>query len=287
MAFASRRSSPKRVRPRFFANGVERLESRALLATASPSFAAPDLSGLIRQADQGVNTGPATIQRMLSALQTQLQSGPLGDLSAGTVGSTDAASEASTLITSFQANVDQQLSPRFPNIDKVLNLEATAIGSEFAALDAQATGALISDSTLVSQAGAAIDSLTSGPLRPLNTSNSGYVVATNTFEDNLNAVATSLSGTTTTPSSLFQAQTIANADAQAYGDAIAASLVTRPQVNQRVQIAVTDLQNTVAGINTGGTSTPAAQFTQAVTTFDQAVLGQSGVFGPNGPLRRR
>lgn len=258
-----------------------------MLATTPLAFNAPDLSGLIQQAFHGVNTGPATIHRMLSALETQLRNGPLQDLNSGTLGSTDVSTEVSSLVTSFQNNVDQQLSPRFPNIDSILKQEGAAIGAEFNALDAQSTAGLISNSTLSNLAGAAVGSLTNGPLSPLNTPNSGFVQATTTFEDNLNAVAAALSTTAKTPITLINAQTVIDADAQAYSAAIAAATVTNPQLNILVDNAVTDLQNIVGGITAGNSKTPQAQLTQAITTFDQAVLGDAGVFGANGPNRRR
>src|SRR4051794_23271321 len=49
---------------------VEALEGRALMATGA--FVAPDLTPYIHAAFRGANTGPATIQTMLNALETQL-----------------------------------------------------------------------------------------------------------------------------------------------------------------------------------------------------------------------
>jgi hypothetical protein len=83
-----RRASERRV------FGVVALEESALLAASAETFTGPSLSDLIALARQAVNTAPAGIDRMLQALQTQLTSGPLADLTAGTVNGNDNYSAA-------------------------------------------------------------------------------------------------------------------------------------------------------------------------------------------------
>src|SRR5262245_38883354 len=79
---------------------IEGLEDRRLLAT----FSAPSLTGLIAQAWQGKDTSRATIGVMLKALQTQLASGPLADLQAGTVDGDGFVSEVQELVGSYAQN---------------------------------------------------------------------------------------------------------------------------------------------------------------------------------------
>ena len=93
---------------------LEASRGRALLSTATETFNGPSLSGLIQQAEQGKDTSPQVINQMLSALEGQLTGGPLADLSAGTVDGDGFVVEVQSLETSFEANVDQQLSPEFP-----------------------------------------------------------------------------------------------------------------------------------------------------------------------------
>src|SRR6516162_6439701 len=81
--FANKQTALKPRKPRRGSLVLERLESRALMAVATEAFAPPDLSGLITQAFEGVNTSAAAISTMLTALETQLENGPLADLTAG------------------------------------------------------------------------------------------------------------------------------------------------------------------------------------------------------------
>src|SRR6516165_110738 len=92
---------------------VEALESRQLLSTTTEVFNGPSLSGLIAQAFEGKNTSRAAIKTMLTALQTQLTSGPLADLNSGTVDGDGFITESQILIASYNQNVDQQLLPHF------------------------------------------------------------------------------------------------------------------------------------------------------------------------------
>ena len=64
---------------------VESLEQRALLAATAETFTGPSLNDLITLAKDGTDTSSAAINRMLNALETQLTSGPLADLTGGTV----------------------------------------------------------------------------------------------------------------------------------------------------------------------------------------------------------
>ena len=81
------------------------------------AFTGPSLTGLISQAFHGKDTSQAAINTMLSALQTQLTSGPLADLNSGTVDGNGFITEAQSLVASYYQNVDQQLLPHFTHID--------------------------------------------------------------------------------------------------------------------------------------------------------------------------
>src|SRR5271165_3114316 len=88
---------------------LERLEDRRLLAAVTEAFTGPSLSGLISLAFHGKDTARAAIKTMLSALQMQLTDGPLANLNSGAVKGNVFVSEAQSLVTSFNQNVDQQL----------------------------------------------------------------------------------------------------------------------------------------------------------------------------------
>src|SRR5271157_2499174 len=144
---------------------LERLEDRRLLATATEAFTGPSLSGLIAQAFHGKDTAQAAIKTMLSALQTQLTDGPLAALSSGTVVGNVFVSEVQSLVASYNQNVDLQLLPHFTHIDNMLKLQGQQVVANLVSLNQQSTVALIS--SLPKQAGAAINTLTGGPIHSL------------------------------------------------------------------------------------------------------------------------
>jgi hypothetical protein len=137
-----------------------------LLAAA---FTGPSLSGLISQAFNGKDTAEATIKTMLSALRTQLTDGPLTDLNSGAVDGFGFVSEVQSLVTSDNQNVDQQLLPHFTHIDNMLKLQGQQVVANLVSLNQQSTVGLISPDNLPTQAGAAINTLTGGPIYSLNT----------------------------------------------------------------------------------------------------------------------
>src|SRR3954469_13850860 len=116
---------------------VEGLEDRRLLATGT--FTAPSLTGLITQAWQGQDTSRATINTMLKALQTQLTSGPLADLQAGTVNGDGDVTEVQGLGGSYAQSVNQQLLPHFVNIDELLLLQGQRMAADAVALNQENT----------------------------------------------------------------------------------------------------------------------------------------------------
>jgi hypothetical protein len=269
------------------APAIERLESRALLATASPSFQPPDLSGLIRQADRGANTAPAAIDRMVQALESQLTTGPLADLNAGTVDGSGFVQEVSSLVTSYKANADQQLSPQFPNVDNLIKLQGTRILADVTALNQQSTAGLLTTAQLRTSAATAISDLTGGALKPLGTPFTAYATRTQTFESGLNTLAQGLATGAATPLTIAQVNTTVNAEAEAYRADLAGSLYVHPNVEQIVNTAVTTLENSVSSAAQSGGTTAQAQVQAAITAFDAAMLDTTGLFGPQGLLARR
>src|SRR5271166_3182858 len=265
---------------------LERLEDRRLLAAATETFTGPSLSGLISQAFHGKNTAEAAIKTMLSALQTQLTDGPLANLNSGTVKGNVFVSEVQSLVTSFNQNVDQQLLPHFTHIDNMLKLQGQQVVANLISLNQQSTVnpqgtvvGLTSPDNLPTQAGAAINTLTSGPIYSLNTPVSAYVTATQSFETDLGTVTDQLSATT--PLSLSDVSTTIQAEAEAYRASMDAGLqVTHPGLSSTVNAAVTTLEISVSS------STDESDINTAIAAFDAAILDTTGLFGLNGPVNR-
>src|SRR5271157_3735824 len=193
--------------------------------------------------------------------------------------------EAQRLVASYDQNVDQQLLPHFTHIDNMLKLEGQQVVANLVSLNQQSTVGFISN--LPTQAGAAINTLTGGPIHSLDTPVSAYVMATQTFETDLGAVAATL--TATTPLTLPQVSTTNQAEAEAYRASMDAGLqVTHPNISSTVNAAVTTLESSVIAIaNASPTpSNPTAEsdIHAAIATFDSTILDTTGLFGLNGPV---
>src|SRR5271165_4696984 len=231
---------------------LERLEDRRLLAAATEAFTGPSLSGLISQAFHGKNTAEAAIKTMLTALQTQLTAGPLNELNTAVVTGNGFVSEVQSLVASFNQNVDQQLLPHFTHIDNMLKLQGQQVVANLISLNQQSTvgtPTLIPIDSLPTQAGAAINTLTRGPIFSLNTPVSAYVTATQSFETDLGVLANSLSSTATPTLTLPEVSTTIQAEAEAYRASMDAGLqVTHPNISSTVNAAVTTLEDTVITI---------------------------------------
>ena len=136
-------------------------------------------------------------------------------------------------------------------------------------------------------AGAAINTLTGGPIFSLNTPVSAYVTATQSFETDLGVVANTLSSTATTPLTLTDVSTTIQAEAEAYRASMDAGLqVTHPGLSSTVNAAVTTLEDTVETIASANSSTAQADIHTAIAAFDSAILDTTGLFGLNGPVNR-
>ncbi len=279
------RQAARRGRRRRFL--VESLENRQLLATATvtgPTFVSPSLSGLIGEANRGVNTGPAVIDTMLSALQTQLTNGPLADLNSAAVDGSGFVTESQDLVSSYSQSVDQQLSPRFTHIDQILQLQGQRIVADLASLNQQETvGIITSTSSLSIAAGGAIAALTAGPIVSLETPISAYVTTTQSFETNLSTLVASLNSSGTPSLTLSQVNTTFQAEAEAYRtDMNAGLLVTHPNIAATVGTAVTTLEDTVNTIAADNSATALSQLHTAIAQFDTAILDTTGLFGTMG-----
>ena len=266
---------------------VEVLEGRALMATSATTFNGPSLAGLIQLANEGVNTVPAGINRMVQALEAQLTSGPLADLRAGTVAGSDFVTEVQDLNTSFAQNVDQQLLPKFPNVNRIIELQGERIVADVQSLNQQNSVGLITGTQLISQSQTAINSLTGGPLLPLGTPLSALASQTRGFESNLNVLQQSL-GTSANPQlTIDQVNSTLGDQANAYRADIKSAIgVTHPNVFGIVDSAVTTLINQSNTIAQADASNAQTQLAAAITTFDTAILDTTGLFGPRGIISR-
>ena len=262
---------------------VECLEDRKLLATTTETFTGPSLTSLIQQAYAGQDTSGATISTMLQALQKQLTDGPLADLSAGTVDGNGFITEAQSLEGSYAQNVDQQLSPAFPNIDTILKLQGQRIVAGLVSLNQQSTEGLITGTDAATQAQTLIKALTSGPIISLGTPVSAYVTTTQTFESDLIALASNLGSTSpiADPGLTFLAE------AEAYRAEMHAGLqVTHPNISNSVDQAIDALENAVGAVDLTNATTAQIQLTAAFTAFDTAMLDKTGLFGTQGPVAK-
>ena len=219
---------------------------------------------------------------METALQSQLTNGVLTALQGGTLTQPDFQISVFNIVTNYQTNVDQQLLPRFKNIDAILKGQAQSVIGVGNALNTQLEAGLITQAQYTTEAAQAINAITGGPLYPLNTPNSGFVKATQALETQLNLLPPRSPPARRPPLTLVQAQAIANADAEAYLLPMNTALFTHPNIARKVNTAVQTFETSVNAITTTGTTTPAQQMTAAITALDDALLDNNGLFGPNG-----
>jgi len=144
---ASARILASRRRRRGVAPRLEGLEDRALLA--SSAFTAPDLGDLISGSQLGQDTANPTIARELGALKSQLNSGPLADLKAGTVQQAGFTSEANAMLASYNQQADSVLLPRYPNVAGIVKARGAGLQADFLARNATTTAVTPPSSTFV------------------------------------------------------------------------------------------------------------------------------------------
>ncbi len=287
MVFLDRLTSTRSTRSRA-SIAVESLETKALMATTSTAavatgFTAPDLSGLVSSAEYlHQNTGPATIKTMETALQSQLTNGVLTALQGGTLIPADYQTSVSNVVTSYETNVDQQLLPRFKNIDAILKGQAQSALALVNTLTLQLNDGLITATQYNTEAAQGINAITGGPLYPVNSTYSGYATATTALETQLNLLPPTLATGASPSLTLAQAQAIAISDANTYQVALNTALFNKPTVAGKVNTAISTFETSVNAITTTGTTTPAQQLTAAITALDTALLDSTGLFGAKG-----
>ncbi len=235
----------------------EALESRTLLAAATETFSGPDLSGLIAAARAGQYSAPAAIDQVVSALESQLTSGPLGDLNSGAVNTSGFVAEVQSLESSYEQYADSELLPEFPNVDELTKEQGQRIVADVISLSQQNAVGLISSSDFATDAAADINSLTSGPIFALNTPVSAFVTTTENFETELNALAQSLSTGASPALTVPQVTSTLLAESNSYiADVYAGLKVPHGNVSEAVASAVANLE--VASSNLDQSSTSSA-----------------------------
>ena len=238
-----------------------------------------------RAGKAGQRHGPRGDRSDAPVARDAAHGGPLADLSSGAVNGDGFVQEVQSLESSYEQNVDQQLSPEFPHVDEMLKLAGQAIVADVISLNQQNTVGLLSSSDLITDAQTAIDSVTDGPILSLGTPLSGYATATQTFEANLDTLVQSLSSSAATPLDPADVSTTLVTEAEAYQADIHAGLeVTHPYISSMVDAAVDNLENAASAIAQDDNSAAQSQLTSAISTFDAAILGTTGLFGP---ARRR
>jgi hypothetical protein len=283
---STKRSGGRRARSgRAGAIRLEVLEGRTLLSTAAETFTGPDLTGLIALAHQGQDTAPAGINQVVQALESQLTSGPLADLTGGSVDGNGFVAEVQTLESSYEQYADQQLLPEFPNVNQYMKLQGQRIVADMISLNEQSTVGLISSSDAATDAQTVINSLTGGPIFALNTPLSAFVTTTTNFETDLMDLAQSLSTGASPALTVPQVTGTLVAEANAYvADIYAGLKLAHPNVSDAVATAVINLGVAATKLDTTSNANAQTELESAITTFDDAVLDKTGVFGPAGDV---
>ena len=277
------RPDGRKLRRRGFS--IESLERRALLTTTE-TFVAPSLTSLITQAEHGKNTSQQGINLMVDALQSQLQSGPLADLNSGAVDVNGFITEAQSLEMSYEQNVDQQLSPRFPNIDALLKLQGQRVVTNLDRLESAGVGRPDRRSLNCRHTSSqtTIASLSKGPILALGTTSKTITNTTTAFVAELKSLSTDLGNSTLT---LAQVSSTLGAEAEAYRTDVHAGIqVTQFKISGEADTDINALESSAISIAQTNPTDAQAQLTSAITTFDNAVLDTTGLFAPHGALSK-
>lgn len=262
---------------------IEALEQRALLAAGTETFNLPSLQHLIIQGKEGHNSAPAMINVVLTALTSQLLSGPLADLESGNVDGFGFVTEVQSLESSYETAVNDALLKEFPTVDRQLVLQGQRIVADLNALNQQNAVGLLSFTDFASQSDTAINSLTGGPLFSLHSPLTSYAKVTQEFEASLNNIADGLGASV--PLAPSDASLTMLAGTVAYqADIHAALQVTRPGISNTVDMAVASLIATGNAVANETSSDAQTLITTAISAFDAAILDTTGVFGPKGPF---
>jgi hypothetical protein len=266
---------------------VESLERRSLLTASAETFTGPSLTGLITEAKHGQNTAPAVITKMVSALESQLNSGPLSDLIYGTVTSNGFISEAQSLETSFEQDLTtQKLAADFPKVDivQLLKLQGENVVANLTAENQENAVGLIAESNLVSTFQSTIGALTSGPILAIGTSSSVLPARTKAFRNELNVLSSDLSNGSLT---IDQLTTTLGAEAEAYRSQVHAAIqVYDPAISGHADTHINALENTINAIEESSASNESTEVNSAIKTFVGSVLDTTGLFGTHGSFSK-
>lgn len=263
-----------RVRPR-----LELLEQRSLLATAA--FQAPDLSDLIRAAQQGQVTVPQAYFRMVDALQNQLTAGPLADLNSGQSSSSDFVAAVEGMVNEFNQSIDAQI-PTAHFLGARLKSQGARILAEVVAMDQENAVGLISDSQLGTQAQDAIAALNEWPAAEKDGLFFAVVDRTRSFEQDQQSLIASMDSSAASPLAIDQVATTLAAESLAYESYIAAYAFAHPFVSDFLDNATNDLAAQVAALAQNGSGNQQSQVAALVANFDSIVLGSNGLLGARG-----
>jgi hypothetical protein len=272
---------------------LECLEARSLLTATGPDFIAPDVSDLFLAARNGENTSAAAFTRTLTALQDQLTSGPLADLAAERVGGDAFVAEVTSLVSSFQASVDQAYLRFAPRLARLLDLQGTAILTTERLFNTELQANLFPKPTFspnpeyyyLKASTEAVRKLTlSRPLWPLGTPVLAYFNQAGLLAAGIqNDVVANLGPGAPHPLTLAQAQAVATGEAETLRTNFDASLTRHPRFAAVVDAALTQFETSMAQIQPDAPN-PQAQASAALDVFESQVLDGNGLFGPRGPL---
>ncbi len=266
---------------------VETLEPRALLTASTETFVGPSLTNLFAEAKQGKNTAPAVITKMVTALQSQLISGPLADLNSGAVNSNGFIVEAQALEIRYEQNlVAQKIAGHFPKIeiDQILRLQGQSVVASLIAENQRSEVGLIPGSNLSWTFQSTIKSLTSGPIQGIGTAKSVPASLTKAFRNQLNLLSNDLGNGSLT---LDQFNTTLGAEAEAYrGQIHAAIQPSSLAISGRTDNRINILESTVNTIAQAAPTNASSQAASAIKTFVGSVLDTTGIFGPRGAFSK-
>ncbi len=259
---------------------LEMLEQRELLTATTETFVGPNLNPLLKRS----NPGPAIINKMTVALQTQITNGPLADLKAGKVDSTGFVTEVQSLAASYVNYSDSKLA-KLPSVKEVVNLQSARAVADQIAIEQSNSVGLVSDATYISVATTAVNSLTKGPILPNNTPVSNLLKRTNQFIKQVDTIVAAFGNGAL---KLSDAANSIIADAEAYRtDMHSAILVGHPIQSNDIDGDVIRLENAAANIvATNNAKLSAGQLIGSVNTFYNGVIDIFGTFGPRGPVAK-
>ena len=250
---------------------LETLEDRQLLSTTIG----------------GTTPSVVVIRRSLADLQSQLTTGPLADLSSGAVDGNGFVIEVQSVVSSYEQSINQKLLPKLASIDELLTLQAQRITADLVSLNQQSTVGMFDSNDLPMVSGAAINSLTSGPIYSTHTSVNTNISTTQIFETNLASLARTLSSTSSNALTISDVSTTLQAEAESYrADMFAALKVTHQSQAGKIDNAVTTLENYVLGAAGRNDTAAQANVNQAIANFDSTILGISGLLSIHGPVNQ-